>query len=206
MTRESSSQIIIMRPGIVFANTVELGLVTFTIDKASYEQELTEENLKKVTDLPQGYSLVAMFTDRRENSLYIVTESTKKNKVCVSVRDLQKKEYVEVSSFKVPVKSKITKALYQQGGQIYTLDDTGVASLISIGSETINEVAENCTEILVTSNGFYARQLDENDNGELKLQLYHKGQTDRSRQSGGSTVSAESRRKSVAGSRLSIAS
>ena len=83
------------------------------------------------------------------------------------MRDLEKKQYVEISSFSLPTKSPILKTLYQPGGQIYTLDEAGRASVINLGSETINEVAENCTEILVTSNGFFARQLIENDAGEL---------------------------------------
>lgn len=161
MKRECNSQILIMRQGFIFINTIEMGLVTYNTSRmesgSTIQVDKDSDDLQVVTGLPADNTVIALYTDRRENSLYIVSESKDRKMIHVSVRDLEKKQYVEISSFSVPTKSPILKTLYQQGGQIYTLDEVGRASVINIGSETINELAENCTEILVTSNGFFAR-------------------------------------------------
>ena len=59
----------------MFINTIEMGLVTYytnDIDVGSTVQG-SKENLEVVTGLPANNTVIALYTDRRENSLYIVS-------------------------------------------------------------------------------------------------------------------------------------
>ena len=87
-----------MRYGKVFVNTKERGLVYFTLDAEEgnkeddgYEekytqiapQSLTKEDLKDVTGLPAGFDVTAIFTDRRDNTLNIMSESAELGKISI---------------------------------------------------------------------------------------------------------------------------
>ena len=69
MKRECNSQIVVMRQGFMFINTIEMGLVTYSLSDVEIGSTVqgSKENLDVVTGLPADNTVIALYTDRREN-------------------------------------------------------------------------------------------------------------------------------------------
>ena len=77
MIQDCHSQVLVMRYGNLFVNTKEHGLCLVSINGLEGNRvELSMSDLKPVTrDVPPEYQVSALFTDRRDNELVIVSES-----------------------------------------------------------------------------------------------------------------------------------
>ena len=70
MSRERHSQILVMRKktqAYMFINTANCGLVQVNLNALGDKKTLDKEDLKVVEGVPAGYSVTALFTDRRDN-------------------------------------------------------------------------------------------------------------------------------------------
>lgn len=68
----------------------------------------------------------------------------------ISVREVSKKEYAEVSHIRYQRPYPIVKASYMDGGRIFILDTSGEAKVLNTYTESISTVGEHCYEMLVT--------------------------------------------------------